>query len=578
MGDEPNFERHGEKERHGEAGNSGSRGSGGTGGSGGSGGVKDTIESVLIALILAFVFRAFVVEAFVIPTGSMATTLLGAHMRVTCEDCGYEFTTNFSAPQTPGTDEIAIPKFATNRTYNFTCPNCGHKSARTSATSPDNDARSPSVHYGDRILVLKYAYLGLSPQRWDVIVFKSPLDQRIPGRPMSVPDFQQNYIKRLIGLPGEQIMIMDGDIYARKSDTQPWTVQTKPVHVQEAMWRVVTDNDFQPRGLARGFEPPYRRPWADVEGAAFALSADKREMTSDGRTATVRFDPSAAQRTFALTDYMAFNSTYPQEQRMERMGMADQYDSVLEPGGDVVADLQLRLYYERKGGEGPLRLTLSRWGRTFRAELLPRSARLIELVVLPGGGVGEKVLTTVETPEYRRAVRVEFENVDYRVTLRIDGKQVLASTPEQYSPDVEALLESYRARRQQPTPAVEVSAVAHGARIRHLSLWRDVYYINRSLGPGGGKSPPWGSPDEPMRLGEKEFFPLGDNSALSLDGRFWTYDVDLRQWEDLHADPGKVPERFLLGKAFFVYWPAGYRPADALPGVVPNFGRMRVIH
>ncbi len=42
--------------------------------------VKETVESILVAFILAFVFRAFVVEAFVIPTGSMAPTLYGAHM------------------------------------------------------------------------------------------------------------------------------------------------------------------------------------------------------------------------------------------------------------------------------------------------------------------------------------------------------------------------------------------------------------------------------------------------------------------------------------------------------------------
>ena len=54
-------------------------------------GIKDTIESIVVALILAFVFRAFVVEAFVIPTGSMATTLYGAHGTILCEDCGTEF-------------------------------------------------------------------------------------------------------------------------------------------------------------------------------------------------------------------------------------------------------------------------------------------------------------------------------------------------------------------------------------------------------------------------------------------------------------------------------------------------------
>src|SRR3982751_2615791 len=63
-------------------------------------GVKETIESILIAFILAFVFRAFVVEAFVIPTGSMAPTLLGANMRYHCDDCGYDFTVNYSGTST----------------------------------------------------------------------------------------------------------------------------------------------------------------------------------------------------------------------------------------------------------------------------------------------------------------------------------------------------------------------------------------------------------------------------------------------------------------------------------------------
>src|SRR6186713_724638 len=75
-------------------------------------GIKETIESILIAFILAFVFRAFVVEAFVIPTGSMAPTLLGAHIRFTCTDCGYRFDANFSAPRSGGGDDVNIPATA----------------------------------------------------------------------------------------------------------------------------------------------------------------------------------------------------------------------------------------------------------------------------------------------------------------------------------------------------------------------------------------------------------------------------------------------------------------------------------
>ena len=55
-------------------------------------GIIDTIEAIIIALILALTFRAFIVEAFVIPTGSMAPTLLGAHINVICPKCGYVFT------------------------------------------------------------------------------------------------------------------------------------------------------------------------------------------------------------------------------------------------------------------------------------------------------------------------------------------------------------------------------------------------------------------------------------------------------------------------------------------------------
>src|SRR4051794_41881985 len=70
--------------------------------------IKETIESILVAFILAFVFRAFVVEAFVIPSGSMAPTLLGAHMRYRCLECGYQFDVNYPSERSDD-DNINIP-------------------------------------------------------------------------------------------------------------------------------------------------------------------------------------------------------------------------------------------------------------------------------------------------------------------------------------------------------------------------------------------------------------------------------------------------------------------------------------
>src|SRR5438093_5497487 len=79
------------------------------------GGAKETVESILVAFILAFVFRAFIVEAFVIPSGSMAPTLLGAHMRYRCEDCGYQFDINFPSDRSDD-ENINIPNKTGPRT------------------------------------------------------------------------------------------------------------------------------------------------------------------------------------------------------------------------------------------------------------------------------------------------------------------------------------------------------------------------------------------------------------------------------------------------------------------------------
>src|ERR1700749_5134622 len=58
---------------------------------------RETVESIVVAVILAFLFRTFVAEAFVIPTGSMAPTLQGNHKDITCEKCGYQYQASASA-------------------------------------------------------------------------------------------------------------------------------------------------------------------------------------------------------------------------------------------------------------------------------------------------------------------------------------------------------------------------------------------------------------------------------------------------------------------------------------------------
>ena len=65
-------------------------------------GHRETIEAVVVAFILALLVRGFEAEAFVIPTGSMAPTLMGRHKEVTCPECGYVYAVNASAEDDGG--------------------------------------------------------------------------------------------------------------------------------------------------------------------------------------------------------------------------------------------------------------------------------------------------------------------------------------------------------------------------------------------------------------------------------------------------------------------------------------------
>src|SRR5712671_121226 len=81
------------------------------------GGWRETVESVAMAVILALLFRGFVAEAFVIPTGSMAPTLMGRHKDVKCPKCGVQY-------QVSGSDEQREDRITGDHVYSTTCPIC----------------------------------------------------------------------------------------------------------------------------------------------------------------------------------------------------------------------------------------------------------------------------------------------------------------------------------------------------------------------------------------------------------------------------------------------------------------------
>jgi len=170
---------------------------------------REVVETVVFVVVLVLLLKTFVAEAFVIPTGSMAETLLGYQKWATCPECGEVFPVNCSSEVDPQQgDPVAV--------VGCTCPNCRYKEIWQETDARNQVVRTlrepPTWGSGDRVLVSKFPFdnghFGAAgqPDRFNVVVFKYPMEPQKGTIPM-------NYIKRLCGLPGETIAIFNGDLY-----------------------------------------------------------------------------------------------------------------------------------------------------------------------------------------------------------------------------------------------------------------------------------------------------------------------------------------------------------------------------
>jgi len=79
---------------------------------------REIIETIVFVVVLVLLLKTFLAEAFVIPTGSMAPTLLGYHKNVKCEKCGYTILVNASSE---------VEERPRNLVVEWQCPICRYK-------------------------------------------------------------------------------------------------------------------------------------------------------------------------------------------------------------------------------------------------------------------------------------------------------------------------------------------------------------------------------------------------------------------------------------------------------------------
>jgi len=553
---------------------------------------RETIESIAIAFALAFLFKSFEAEAFVIPTGSMAPTLMGRHKDVVCPECGFRY----SASGSEEADREGNPLGEPMTVVKCTCPVCRFP-MNVDPLEPLAVGRDANPSYsGDRIWVSKVPYHLMEPRRWDVIVFRFP------------EEAETYYIKRLVGLPNETVRILHGDIYTQANGAAQFEIQRKPPDKIQAMAQVVHENDYtSPELLAIGWPLRWQAPNDQRGPGDWEPSKDTRTYQVDGSAGDDkwiryrhvvpsesdwysivedRWSPGTEVRPQLITDFYAFNTRVLRHRTMEPSSLGVHWV------GDLILDCELDV----QSDSGTALLDLVKGGRHFRCSIdVATGAATLSI-----DGVSDWKRTGETAVRGKGSHQVMFANVDEQLLLWVDNKVVTFDAPTDY-PD----LDNDRPRST-PTDPGDLAPVGVGSRgaalkVAHLRVLRDLYYIADSHPTnmitdfrGTSGHVPMMRTDELIKflstpadwkdrrgssvfddrqaldfpLDEDQFFVLGDNSPASSDARLWS-----RQ--------NYVERDLLVGKALFIYWP---HPVNlhvpftnmAVP-VLPNFSNMGFI-
>jgi signal peptidase I len=577
---------------------------------------RETVESIVIAFVLAFLFRTFEAEAFVIPTGSMAPTLMGRHKDVDCPKCGYRYQVSASEENTDN------PRVAPSPCIAGMCPMChyvlpmrpDHLPADVSEGRRGNIPWQHSYN-GDRILVNKYIYTFAEPERWDVVVFK------FPGKA------KDNYIKRLVGLPEETIRIYHGDLFVGGKDASKdadFKIAAKPEDKVLAMRQLVHDTEYDPAELeAAGW--PLR--WHAAPGADDGWQVEKETGDqvvrqrysvdrSGGGEAWLRYehivpDYDVWQRLSELPKMdrnrwprQLITDANPYNGRVDRFHMHDPNSLRIAPwkqGLHWVGDLMLEADIEVDSAAGELLLDLVEGGRHFTCAIDLASGKA-RLSAHGADDYSPEAKTSLIGPgQYR----VAFANVDDQLLLWIDGDLVDFDGGTAY--DAGEVFGNRRdivpqTSEDDPGDLAPAGIGARGAKLTatRMKVWRDIYYIavkaeansrrdiitdfadvDRQTIESLARDPSqWKlfrrRSHKDFPLDKDQFFVMGDNSAESSDARLWCGE------SDSGGRPGGeyLERRLLIGKALCVYWPHSWSriPGTPIPfPLFPNFADMRLV-
>ena len=151
-----------------------------------------------------------------------------------------------------------------------------------------SSSMEPGLLVGDRLFVTKYSYgyskhsfpfsppifknriFSNKPSRGDVIVFKTPADNRT------------DYIKRLIGLPGDRIQFTDSNLYLNNSEILKSKISDKDIiYCGDKTIQVFTFDEKLPNGKI--YKTVYLKSFTFKNSDVFTVPSDHYFFLGDNR-------------------------------------------------------------------------------------------------------------------------------------------------------------------------------------------------------------------------------------------------------------------------------------------------------
>jgi signal peptidase I len=309
---------------------------------------------------------------------------------------------------------------------------------------------------GDRVLVAKCLYdtHAAEPQRYNVVVFKYPNAPVDKGTP-------KNYIKRLIGLPGEIIAIFFGRLYRwapqdgeevpfRKEDegmnpnrlweqthmNAPFSqnlfdhgqfeILRKPPDVMMALRRIVYDNDYQPTDLDKMVKPRWNQEatkgWKADGGKGF-MHKDDNDAIDWLRYQHLVVERSAERPAVGnreakpqlITDRMGYNSAVLLDKGRDGQEHLTDETPALNWVGDLM--LECNLDVEKSQGEFMLELSKGLYRYQARWNLADGVCTLVRIAA---DGKEEKLDSKTTRLKGPGSYQLRFANFDARLTVWVD--------------------------------------------------------------------------------------------------------------------------------------------------------------